>query len=79
MTDIIYMNALGEGECGKIDTIPENSQLYSRLADLGIISGTTVKCLRRKKGTAAYSIRHTVFAMRDADTGTITVRLCGND
>ncbi len=79
MTDIICMNALGEGECGKIDKIPESSQLYGRLADLGIIRGTTVKCLRRKKGTAAYSIRHTVFAMRDADTGTITVRLCGND
>ena len=79
MADNIHMSALGEGECGKIDLIPEDCRLNSRFADLGIIKGTRVKCIRRKKGTAAYSIRQTVFAIRDADTEKIIISLCGGD
>lgn len=75
MPEIIYLNNLKEGQCAVIDNIPSDCRLLSRFFSLGIVSGSAVKCVRRKKGTAAYGIGRSVFAIRDADARKITVRL----
>lgn len=76
MTISIPMNNLKEGQSGVIISVPSDHLLYGRLSDLGIIKGTSVKCVRKKRGTAAYSIRQTVFAMRESDVENIMIQLC---
>lgn len=76
MTISIPMNNLKEGQSGVIISVPPDCFIYRRFSDLGIIKGTSVKCVRKKRGTAAYSIRQTVFAMRESDVENIMIQLC---
>ena len=79
LSDTVYLNNLKEGQRGEILSVPSSGSLYSRFCDLGIVSGTQIKCIRRKKGAAAYLVRQTVFALRDADTGDIIILPAGKD
>ena len=74
MNDEILLSSLQEGDAAVISQIPLSNNLYERFFDMGIIRGTDIKCVKRKKGIAAYSVRQTVIALRDADTNSIICR-----
>ena len=71
----IPLNKLKEGEEG---VIAEEGRENRRLRDLGLITGTKVKCLYRSplKDPTAYEIRGAVVALREEDCNDILVEVC---
>lgn len=75
MKNLITLNRLKENHCAVIDYIPESCNIYRRLCDFGVNCGTTVKCVKRRKGIGAYCIKETVVAIRDVDAQKIVLLL----
>lgn len=69
------LNQLEQGQKAVIASVPESCRLFSRLRDLGIIEGSAISCVNRKKGIAAYFVRGTVIALRDCDTQCVEINL----
>lgn len=63
------------GEWAKIVEILPSCLIKRRLIDIGLISGTKVKCLYENTGKdmKAYLIRGAVIAIRNVDSSKITV------
>ena len=72
------MNLLPEGNSGIIIK-SDNQEKSSRFTDLGIITGTKIKCIKRNKGIAAYLVRGCVIALRNEDCESVTVETGEND
>lgn len=65
---------LAENESARVVRLDTGSRLLQRFTDLGLIEGTRVRCLHRRRGMAAYLIRGAVIAVRQTDcTGILTV------
>lgn len=69
------LNQLEQGKKAVIASVPESCRLFNRLRDLGIIEGSVISCVNRKKGIAAYFVRGTVIALRDCDTQCVEIKL----
>ena len=69
------LNQLEQGKKAVIASVPESCRLFNRLRDLGIIEGSVISCVNRKKGIAAYFVRGTVIALRDCDTKCVEIKL----
>lgn len=68
------LNELKIGDEAVIAQLPENNR---RLMDIGLIKGTTVKCVLKSPlgNPAAYKIRGVVIAIRDEDAKNIEVEV----
>lgn len=78
MKDYSNLSSLPQGSSAEIYYIPPNCSLYTRFYDLGITEGAVIRCVRKKKGIAAFLIKGTVIALRDEDTKAIkTIPLRG--
>lgn len=68
------LNELKIGDEAVIAQMPENNR---RLMDIGLIKGTTVKCVLKSPlgNPAAYKIRGAVIAIRDEDAKNIEVEV----
>lgn len=64
---------ISEGECARIRAVDCREALRCRLTALGLIPGTSVTCVHRGAGIAAYRIRGAVIALRLCDTSEIAV------
>lgn len=67
MTAVQTMAELPVGGAARVVSLCGAGPLQQRLADLGLIEGTRVECLLRRRGIAAYLIRGAVIAVRAAD------------
>ena len=67
------LSGITAGETAQVRELCCTGQLRSRLLDIGLIPGTSVTCVHRGTGIAAYRIRGAVIALRDRDAVTITV------
>lgn len=68
------LSELKIGDEAVITQMPENNR---RLLDIGLIKGTTVKCVLKSPlgNPAAYKIRGAVIAIRDEDAKNIEVEV----
>lgn len=75
MKHIIPLSNLPIGQNSKIELLNVNSDIKSRLLDLGFINGTKISCvLKNPSGElSAYLIRQTVIALRREDSDNILV------
>ena len=73
--DIITIDTLTPGQIATVETV-ESSPMAGRLKDLGLISGTSVRCLYRAPfgDPTAYEIRGAVIALRRADSRCVLAR-----
>ena len=73
--DMITIDTLSPGERATVESV-EDSPLSGRLKDLGLISGTSVRCLYRAPfgDPTAYEIRGAVIALRRADSRCVLAR-----
>lgn len=69
------LSTLREGQEATVDTIMSSSTLRRRLQDIGIISGTKIKCLLNSPSgdPVAYLIRGAIIAIRKEDSDQITI------
>lgn len=76
MTVLNTLCSLSAGERGVIDYIKKESPLRRRLADIGMIGETEVKCLQKSLfgDPAAYLVRDTVIAIRNDDAKYIIIK-----
>ncbi len=63
------LDMLEEGESGRVAALQMNGAIRRRLQDIGLIAGTTVRCLQKSPSgnPAAYRIRGAVIALRSED------------
>ena len=75
MSHIVPLSTLPIGLNSKIEIMDVNSDIKSRLLDLGFIKGTKISCvLKNPSGElSAYLIRQTVIALRREDSDNIHV------
>ena len=75
MNDTIKLCNINIGEWAKIVEILPSCLIKRRLTDIGLISGTKVKCLYENVGKdmKAYLIRGAVIAVRNVDGSHVTV------
>lgn len=73
--ETIPLSVLVEGERGLVASIAAQGSIRRRLLDLGLIEGTQVECLHRSAcgDPIAYSIRGAAIALRQEDSGMISV------
>lgn len=66
---------LEEGECARVKMLCMGGAIRRRLQDIGLIAGTTVRCLQKSPSgdPAAYCIRGAVIALRNCDAKGIQV------
>ncbi len=79
MTDnIVTIDRLSPGESAVVSSV-EGSALAGRLKELGLVSGTRVRCLHRAPlgDPTAYGIRGAVIALRREDSRTVLARRGG--
>ena len=76
--EVITIDALSPGECAVVESV-EDSPLSGRLRDLGLVSGTPVRCLYRAPfgDPVAYGIRGAVIALRRKDSRHVVARSGG--
>ena len=69
------LSNLKKGETCKIKHIIAQNQIKQRLYDIGMIPGTTVKCLQKSMfgDPTAYLVRGTVIALRKQNSSKIFV------
>ena len=69
------LSNLKKGETCKIKNILAKDRIKQRLYDIGMIPGTTVKCLQNSMfgDPTAYLVRGTVIALRKQDSSKIFV------
>lgn len=69
------LSQIAEGGKAVIFSFHLNAPMKDRLYSLGMIPGTAIKCLyKRKGGLAAYSVRGAVIALRLSDAEHILVK-----
>ena len=75
MQNTYTLYELKEGETARVQDIRADSAMRRRLQDLGLISGTNVKCLQRSPSgdPVAYLIRGAAIALRSEDSSDILV------
>ncbi len=63
------LDMLEEGESGTVAALQMDGAIRRRLQDIGLITGTAVRCLQKSPSgdPAAYRIRGAVIALRRAD------------
>lgn len=78
MNQMTRLSQLPEGACATVTALPPCG-VSGRLLDLGMIPGTSVRCVRRAPSGSpiAYEIRGAVVALRRADAAKISVRMDG--
>lgn len=71
--DIFTLDKLTPGNSAHVKNINADGKLKRRLYDLGFITGTLVKALRKSPGgdPHAYFVRGTVIALRQEDAAKI--------
>ncbi len=81
MTDKTTLAQLYPGDGAKITHLTVEGNLRRRLQDIGLIVGTTVRCVGKSPGgdPMAYSIRGAVIALRREDAARIFVSREGAD
>lgn len=69
------LNKLPIGKTAKIEKIEKNCELYKRLTDIGLISGTDVQCILKSPlgDPCAYLIRGSVIAIRECDCKNVSI------
>lgn len=79
--DIFTLDKLIPGKTAHVKNINAAGTLKRRLYDLGFISGTLVKCLRKSPGgdPHAYFLRGTVIALRQEDAAKIELSSGGEE
>lgn len=71
----VPLSSLECGETAAVASLHLSPAIRSRLMAAGLIPGTMVRCLRKKKDSlAAYEIRSAVIAIRLQDAAFILVR-----
>jgi len=75
---IITIDALSPGQSATVESV-EKSPLSGRLKELGLVSGTPVRCLYKAPfgDPSAYSIRGAVIALRREDGRAVFARTGG--
>ena len=70
------LSQLNINDTAEVIQISAGPEITRRMADLGIISGTKLQCVLKRKfgGIAAYSIRGSTVAFRNDDAESITVK-----
>ncbi len=71
----IQLSRLAEGQQGTVRTLEQKGSMHRRLQDLGLISGTVVRCLRIAPAGSPviYEIRGAMVALRTRDAEKIWV------
>jgi Fe2+ transport system protein FeoA len=72
--DIVPLSLLGEGEEGIIHLISGGHKMVSRLASMGIISGTKIKVVRNIGGPLIVTINGSRIAIGRGQARKIAVR-----
>ena len=69
------LDSLEKGESAKVESLLACGAMRRRLMDLGLISGTRVKCVEvgAKGQISAYDIRGAVIALRCEDAGLVEI------
>ena len=77
MNDNIPMCALKEEQWGEVTHISLIGDMRSRLADLGLLKGSRIKCLQKSSGgdMTAYLICGAVIAVRKSDASLVSCRI----
>lgn len=72
------MDRLPEGRSATVTELAITGSMRRRLQDIGLIEGTTVKCLLKSPAgdPAAYLIRGAVIALRSEDSSRVQVEFC---
>lgn len=67
---------LREGECARVLQIRSTGGMRRRLQDIGLIEGTTVRCIHKSPcgDPVAYGIRGAVIALRLEDSSAVIVQ-----
>lgn len=67
---------LRQGESAVVVDISTSSQMRRRLQDIGLVNGTTVKCMQKSPlgDPIAYLIRGAVIALRAEDSSCVKIR-----
>ncbi len=73
MEHIRTLSMLEEGDSGTVAALQHRGAMRRRLQDIGLIEGTTVRCLQKSASgdPAAYLIRGAVIALRRQDAGEV--------
>jgi ferrous iron transport protein A len=73
--DVLTLNKVPLGKTAKVRELLSSGSMRRRLLDLGLIEGTSVKCLQKSPSgdPIAYMIRGAVIALRDEDSLKIIV------
>ena len=81
MTEEIKLCNIKAGECASVVRILPSCPIQRRLADIGLISGTHIKCLYASvgKNMKAYAIRGATIAIRDEDCAYVIVERSANE
>lgn len=76
MSKVLGLNKLAVGDTARVETITACEDMRRRFFDIGITSGTRIKCvgISPMGDPAAYLIRGAVIALRNSDSAGITVR-----
>ena len=76
--DITTLDALAPGQCAVVECV-KDFPLSGRLRDLGLVPGTSVRCLYRAPfgDPSAYCIRGAVIALRQRDSRFVSARKGG--
>lgn len=76
----VTIDTLCPGEYAVVDHV-ESSPLSRRLAELGVVAGTRIRCLHRAPlgDPSAFGIRGSVIALRREDSRTILAVRGGRD
>ena len=71
------LNRLEIGQEARVLAIQTEQELRRRLFDHGLIEGTYVRCLQRKRrgDSAVYLVRGSMLALRGTDSARIRVEL----
>lgn len=72
---VCRLDQLKEGECAEVIRLDSGGTIRRRLQDMGLVAGSTVKCLGRSPlgDPAAYDVCGAVLALRDDDAHSIFV------
>ena len=75
--ETVTLDRLTEGSRGQVEDILLHGEMRRRLQELGLIKGTTVRCLHKglTGSPIAYYIRGAAIALRGDDAKRIIVRL----
>ena len=69
------LSDLAPGEWGVVFSVDKSSCLFRRFSDLGIVSGTKIKCITKSPlgDPVAYFVRGALFSLRKEDASKISL------